>query len=78
MQLLPIRAVDIDFAFQESAFFNGNALRRDIPGDRGGLPQVHAVTGLNVALQFSLHHHAFRVDAGLHLAIGAHRKAVVP
>src|SRR5208283_3801 len=75
-ELFRIRAVDIDFALQESAFFNRNALCRDISGDRGGLPQVHAVTGLNIAFQLSLHHDGFGVDAGLDLAVWAHGEAV--
>src|SRR5208282_1090328 len=75
-ELFRVRAVDIDLSLQEGAFFNGNTLRRDVSGDRSGLPQVHAVTGLNITFQLSLHHDGFGVDAGLDLAVWAHGEAV--
>src|SRR5271156_1291026 len=68
--------MDIDFALQESPFFNGNTLRRDIPGHDGRLTQVHSIASLNVAVKFSLYYDGFRIDAGLYLAIGTHGKAV--
>ena len=68
--------MNINLALQISAFLNRDALRRDISGDHRRLAQLNAVTGLDVALQFALHHHPLGLDAAFHLAVGANRQAV--
>jgi hypothetical protein len=68
--------MDINLALQIGALFDGDTLGRDIAGNNRGLTQFDAIAGLNVALEFSLHHNPFGVHAGFDLAVGANRQAV--
>jgi len=69
--------LNIYFAFEVGAFFNGDALGENVSGDNRRLAQLGSLGGANISVQLTLDYDTLGVKAAFHLAVRANHQIIV-